>query len=76
MPRTVPHAGPTAATVEAVVDVDRAHRARPGVQRAGGTRRRETVERFLAAHPEFVVDPDRERFMLTLNPGGYLQRVR
>jgi cephalosporin hydroxylase len=37
---------------------------------------REAVERFLTAHPEFVVDPDRERFMLTLNPGGYLRRVR
>jgi hypothetical protein len=23
--------------------------------------------------PEFVVDPDRERFMLTLNPDGYLR---
>jgi cephalosporin hydroxylase len=36
---------------------------------------RKAVERFLGAHPEFVVDPDRERSMLTLNPGGYLRRA-
>jgi cephalosporin hydroxylase len=30
----------------------------------------EAVTRFLVTHSEFVVDPDREHFMLTLNPGG------
>jgi cephalosporin hydroxylase len=35
----------------------------------------EAVEAFLAAHPEFVVDRDRERFMMTLNPAGYLRRA-
>jgi cephalosporin hydroxylase len=36
----------------------------------------EAVDAFLATDDRFVVDPDRERFMLTLNPGGYLRRVR
>ena len=36
----------------------------------------EAVEAFLATTDRFVVDADRERFMLTLNPGGYLRRVR
>jgi cephalosporin hydroxylase len=36
----------------------------------------EAVEAFLAAHAEFVPDPARERFMMTLNPGGFLKRVR
>lgn len=35
----------------------------------------EAVEAFLAATDKFVVDRDRERFLLTLNPGGYLRRV-
>jgi cephalosporin hydroxylase len=35
----------------------------------------EAVEAFLPNAPEFAVDRDRERFMLTLNPGGYLRRV-
>jgi cephalosporin hydroxylase len=36
----------------------------------------EAVEAFLRAAPEFEVDGSRERFMLTLNPGGFLKRVR
>jgi cephalosporin hydroxylase len=35
----------------------------------------EAVEAFLAGTDRFVVDRDRERFMMTLNPGGYLRRV-
>jgi cephalosporin hydroxylase len=36
----------------------------------------EAVEAFLPTAPEFEVDRERERFMLTLNPSGYLRRVR
>lgn len=36
----------------------------------------EAVDEFLARHDNFVVDPDRERLMLTLNPRGYLRRIR
>lgn len=32
------------------------------------------VTRFLAEHPEFEVDRTLEKFFLTFNPGGYLQR--
>jgi cephalosporin hydroxylase len=35
----------------------------------------EAVAAFLAGTDKFVVDRDRERFMLTLNPGGYLRRI-
>ena len=35
----------------------------------------EAVEAFLATTDQFVVDRDRERFLMTLNPGGYLRRV-
>ena len=35
----------------------------------------EAVEAFLATTDKFVVDRDRERFLMTLNPGGYLRRV-
>ena len=35
---------------------------------------KQAVERFLADHPEFEVDPAREKFLLTFNPGGYLRR--
>ena len=34
----------------------------------------EALAEFLPAHPEFEVDPAREKFMLTFNPGGYLRR--
>ncbi len=33
-------------------------------------------EEFLKTHPNFVVDKDRERYILTYNPKGYLKRVR
>ena len=31
---------------------------------------------WLPTTDAFVSDPDRERFMLTLNPRGFLKRVR
>lgn len=34
------------------------------------------VAAFLARDDRFVADPSRERFFLTLNPGGFLRRVR
>jgi cephalosporin hydroxylase len=34
------------------------------------------VDAFLASHDEFEVDSERERFVLTNNPRGYLKRVR
>lgn len=34
----------------------------------------EAVEEFLAEHPEFAPDPRCERFLLTMNPNGYLRR--
>ncbi|MCW3013566.1 MAG: Cephalosporin hydroxylase [Solirubrobacterales bacterium] len=36
----------------------------------------EAVDEFLAASDEFVVDERCERFMMTLNPKGYLKRVK
>ncbi|HEX7473845.1 MAG TPA: CmcI family methyltransferase [Candidatus Limnocylindrales bacterium] len=36
----------------------------------------EAVDGFLATTSRFVVDRDRERFMISLNPRGYLRRVR
>jgi cephalosporin hydroxylase len=36
----------------------------------------EAVEAFLARRDDFARDRRRERFMLTMNPGGYLRRVR
>lgn len=35
----------------------------------------EATEEFLADHPEFVVDPEGEKFMLTFNPRGLLKRT-
>jgi cephalosporin hydroxylase len=35
----------------------------------------EAVEEFLGTHPEFRVDRECEKFLLTFNPSGYLQRV-
>lgn len=34
------------------------------------------VEQFLQEYPQFVVDMERERYILTYNPNGYLKRVR
>lgn len=36
----------------------------------------EAVDEFLAMNEDFVVDRDRERFLISLNPGGYLRRVK
>ena len=35
----------------------------------------EAVEEFLQNNNSFTVDQNRERFMLTMNPGGYLLRI-
>jgi cephalosporin hydroxylase len=37
---------------------------------------REALDGWLAGRDDFEADASRERFMLTLNPGGYLRRVR
>ena len=34
----------------------------------------EALQTFLATNHDFEVDRSRERFLLTLNPGGYLRR--
>ena len=36
----------------------------------------EAVETFLAQTDEFVIDREREKFLITFNPSGYLRRVR
>ena len=36
----------------------------------------EALDEFLAQRDDFVIDPDRERFLMTLNPRGFLRRVR
>jgi cephalosporin hydroxylase len=36
----------------------------------------QAIERFLAATNEFEVDREREKFLITFNPSGYLRRVR
>jgi cephalosporin hydroxylase len=36
----------------------------------------QAVESFLAGTDEFVVDREREKFLITFNPSGYLRRVR
>jgi cephalosporin hydroxylase len=35
----------------------------------------QAIETFLAGNDEFEVDPEREKFLLTFNPRGYLRRV-
>lgn len=45
------------------------------VYRRHGPGPMEAVQKFLRLHPEFTVDPSRERLYLTFNPGGYLRRV-
>jgi cephalosporin hydroxylase/glycosyltransferase involved in cell wall biosynthesis len=35
----------------------------------------EAVEAFVNVRTDFVADRDRERFLMTLNPGGYLRRL-
>jgi cephalosporin hydroxylase len=36
----------------------------------------QAVERFLARTDEFEIDREREKFLITFNPSGYLRRVR
>lgn len=36
----------------------------------------EAVEEFLKENKDFVVDKSKEKFYLTFNPGGYLQRIK
>jgi cephalosporin hydroxylase len=36
----------------------------------------EAVEAFLRRSDQFEIDRDREKFLITFNPGGYLRRVR
>jgi cephalosporin hydroxylase len=36
----------------------------------------EAIEIFLARNDDFVVDREREKFLITFNPSGYLRRVR
>ena len=36
----------------------------------------QSIETFLASTSDFVIDRDREKFLLTFNPSGYLRRVR
>ena len=36
----------------------------------------EAVETFLATTDEFEIDREREKFLITFNPSGYLRRVR
>ncbi len=35
----------------------------------------EAVEEFMQGNSQFVIDRDRERFMMTLNPSGYLKKL-
>jgi cephalosporin hydroxylase len=35
----------------------------------------EAIETFLARTDEFVIDREREKFLITFNPSGYLRRV-
>ena len=36
----------------------------------------EAIDLFLTGRDDFVSDRDRERFLLTMNPRGFLRRVR
>jgi len=36
----------------------------------------EAIQAFLPTDPRFAIDRDRERLMLTMNPSGYLRRVK
>ncbi len=35
----------------------------------------QSIEKFLASRSDFVIDHEREKFLLTFNPSGYLKRV-
>jgi cephalosporin hydroxylase len=34
----------------------------------------EALQRWLPDHPEFEYDPGRDKFLLSMNPGGWLRR--
>ena len=36
----------------------------------------QSIERFLATRSDFAIDDEREKFLLTFNPSGYLKRIR
>jgi cephalosporin hydroxylase len=36
----------------------------------------EALQQFLPQHPEFIVDPSREKFLMTFNPRGFVRRLR
>jgi cephalosporin hydroxylase len=36
----------------------------------------QAIERFLAGTDEFEIDREREKFLITFNPSGYLRRIR
>jgi len=36
----------------------------------------EAIETFLATTDDFEIDREREKFLITFNPSGYLRRVR
>ena len=52
---------------------DTAHNGHP-IKKRWGPGPWEAVEMFLPRHPEFTPDRDREKFMHTQNPRGYLKR--
>jgi cephalosporin hydroxylase len=37
---------------------------------------RQAIETFLAGRSDFKIDREREKFLLTFNPSGYLKRIR
>jgi cephalosporin hydroxylase len=37
---------------------------------------RQAIETFLAGRSDFEIDREREKFLLTFNPSGYLKRIR
>ncbi|MGI0056213.1 MAG: CmcI family methyltransferase, partial [Nitrosarchaeum sp.] len=36
----------------------------------------EAVKEFLKTHDEFEIDKDKEKFLLTWNPNGYLKKIK
>lgn len=36
----------------------------------------EAVQEFLKMHDEFVIDKEREKFLMTFNPNGYLKKIK
>jgi cephalosporin hydroxylase len=44
------------------------------VEEAHGPGPAEALDEWLPKHPEFEIDADREKFLVSFNPGGYLRR--